>query len=60
MNRIKNIIYKGKKTKNKQTGQQKQFETIIGALFKRQDGSVVIKINSIPVDFNGWCEFEDI
>lgn len=38
-------------------GEEKKRYTNMGALFERDDGSRYMKIDTIPVGFNGWVAF---
>jgi hypothetical protein len=46
----------GEKYQNKQ-GEEKTRYIPVGAVFERPDGSMCMKLESIPVNFNGWINF---
>lgn len=46
----------GEKYQNKQ-GEEKTRYIPVGAVFERPDGSMCMKLESIPVVFNGWINF---
>lgn len=59
MKPIKRIVATtGKYTDN--TGKEKNRYVNIGTLFQRDDGSQAIKIESVPLEWNGWANFFDI
>lgn len=43
-------------------GQEKTRYLTVGGLFKREDGSACMKLDTVPVgpDFNGWINFYDL
>ena len=41
-------------------GQEKNQYVTVGKLMKREDGSVCLKMDSVPVNFNGWINFYDL
>jgi len=43
-----------------QQGQSKNRYTNIGTLFERPDGSQAIKLESIPLGWDGWGNFYDL
>jgi len=58
MKRIKKLVaVTGEYEKDGQT--KKQYANI-GSLFQREDGSMAIKIDTIPVNFNGWASAYDL
>jgi hypothetical protein len=60
MKRIKKVVaVTGTYQKN---GETKKQYTTIGAMFKREDGSVCIKLDTVPVGtvWDGWLNFYDI
>lgn len=38
-------------------GNEKKRYTNMGSMFKRDDGAMSVKIDSIPVNFSGWISF---
>jgi len=44
---------------NKQ-GEEKNTYHTMGKMLKRDDGSVYLKIDSIPVNFSGWVNIYDL
>lgn len=41
-------------------GQEKTQYLTVGKLLQRDDGSMCLKLDSIPVNFNGWLSFYDL
>lgn len=61
MKRIKKAVATvGKYTDR--NGQEKNRYLTVGGMFKRDDGSVCMKLDTVPVgpDFNGWISFYDL
>ena len=55
MKPIKKIVAVTGKYKDRQTGQEKNQYVRAGTLFQRDDGSLCIKLDSLPLgEFNGW------
>lgn len=54
MARVAVLKARGEKYTDRKTGQEKQSYTICGSVFERQDGSRMYKLESIPVNFDGW------
>lgn len=56
MKKTHNVVAVTGKYQDRTTGQDKNRYVIIGAAFTREDGSMAIKLESIPVggDWNGW------
>ena len=52
--RVANGTYKDRKT-----GQEKTSWLTIGKVFQKDDGNLSLKLDSIPVNFNGWVSFFD-
>jgi len=52
MKRTHDAVYVEKYTDR--SGQEKKRYTNIGALLTRDDGSMAIKLEAIPVNFSGW------
>ena len=60
MKRIKKVVAVTGKYTDK-NGQEKNQYVTCGAMFKREDGSVCMKLDSLPLgDFNGWLNFYDL
>jgi len=60
MKRIKRLRARTEKYNDKQTGQEKQGYATVGYLLEKDDGELVIKIDSIPVIFDGWLFCGDL
>ena len=41
-------------------GETKKQYTRVGKLFKYDDGGVCLKMDSVPVNFDGWINFYDL
>lgn len=59
MKPIKRIVATVGKYTN-QYGEEKNRYLNIGTLLQRDDGSQCIKIESLPLEWNGWANFYDI
>jgi hypothetical protein len=61
MKRIKKAVASVGKYTNRD-GQEKTRYHNVGTLFKREDGSVCLKLDAVPVgpDFEGWINFYDL
>jgi hypothetical protein len=46
--------------KDRQTGADKKQYLTIGKLFQREDGSLSMKMDAAPVNFDGWINFYDL
>jgi len=60
MQKTKNaVVVTGKYTNN--AGEEKNSYMTIGSLFEREDGSLVMKLDAVPVgsEFSGWVNFYD-
>jgi len=58
MRKIKDaVVVTGKYTNNQ--GEEKKRYMTIGALFERDDKSVALKLEAIPLGFDGWVNFYD-
>lgn len=60
MKRIKKLRARTEKYKDRQTGQEKQGYATMGYLLAKDDGTQMVKIDSIPVGFDGWIYFGDL
>ena len=49
-------VYAGEKYTDRD-GNEKMRYVNVGVLFARDDGSMTMKLESIPVGFNGWINF---
>lgn len=57
MKKIKDAVaVKGAYEKN---GETKKSFMNVGALFQRDDGSFVLKLDGVPFNFDGWINFYD-
>lgn len=56
MKKTKDIVYAEKYTSG---GEEKTRYTNCGALLERDDGSLTIKLEAIPVGFTGWLNCYD-
>ena len=54
MNKIGDLCANMGKYKDRQTGEEKNSWKNCGALWQRDDGSQVVKMDMIPVGFSGW------
>lgn len=59
MKRIKRIVATVGEYTDK-NGDTKKNYINIGTLFERPDGSLTIKLESVPLGWNGWASFYDI
>jgi hypothetical protein len=57
MKKIKDVVYAEKYTDR--SGEEKTRYTNCGALLERDDGSLTIKLEAIPVGFTGWLNCYD-
>jgi hypothetical protein len=56
MKKTHDAVYAGEKYTDRE-GNEKTRYVNMGALFQRDDGSLALKIESIPVGFTGWVSF---
>jgi len=56
MKRTHDAVYAGEKYTDRE-GNEKTRYINVGSLFERDDGSLTAKLESIPVNFNGWISF---
>lgn len=56
MRKTHDAVYAGEKYTDRD-GNEKTRYVNVGALFTRDDGSMTLKLESIPVNFNGWISF---
>ena len=49
-------VYAGEKYTDRE-GNEKTRYVNVGALFARDDGSMTMKLESLPIGFNGWINF---
>lgn len=56
MRKTHDAVYAGEKYTDRD-GNEKTRYVNVGALFTRDDGSLTMKLESIPVNFNGWISF---
>lgn len=56
MRKTHDAVYAGEKYTDRD-GNEKTRYVNVGALFTRDDGSMTLKLESIPVNFNGWINF---
>jgi hypothetical protein len=56
MKKTFDAVYAGEKYTDREGNEKTRFVNI-GALFTRDDGSITLKLESIPVGFNGWINF---
>ena len=56
MKKTHDAVYGGEKYTDKNGDEKTRFINV-GALFQRDDGSQTMKLESIPVGFNGWISF---
>lgn len=57
MKKIKDVVYSEKYTAS--GGEEKTRYTNCGALLERDDGSLSIKLEAIPIGFTGWLNCYD-
>jgi hypothetical protein len=57
MKKIKDVVYAEKYTDR--GGEEKTRYTNCGALLERDDGSLTVKLEAIPVGFSGWLNCYD-
>jgi hypothetical protein len=60
MKRIKRLRARTEKYKDKNTGEEKQGYLTVGYLLEKPDGDLVVKMDSIPVIFDGWLFCGDL
>lgn len=58
MKHIKNIVAVTGKYKDRNGEEKNQYFTL-GKLFEREDGSQVIKVDTIPMNWDGWANLYD-
>jgi hypothetical protein len=46
--------------KDRQTGADKKQYMTVGKLMQRDDGSMCLKMDAVPVNFDGWVNFYDL
>jgi hypothetical protein len=56
MKKTHDAVYAGEKYTDKD-GNEKTRYVNVGVLFTRDDGSLTMKLEAIPVGFNGWINF---
>jgi hypothetical protein len=56
MKKTHDAVYAGEKYTGND-GNEKTRYINVGALFRRDDGSLTCKVESIPVGFSGWINF---
>lgn len=56
MKKIQDAVFAGEKY-TASNGEEKTRYINMGVLFQRDDGSLTMKLESIPVSFNGWINF---
>jgi hypothetical protein len=56
MKKTHDAVYAGEKY-TAHDGSEKTRYVNVGALFRRDDGSLTCKLESIPVGFSGWLNF---
>jgi hypothetical protein len=59
MKRIKRIVATVGEYTDREGKTKKQYANI-GTLFERDDGSQAIKLESIPLGWNGWASFREL
>jgi hypothetical protein len=56
MKKTHDAVYAGEKYTDRD-GNEKTRYVNVGALFTRDDGSMTMKLEAVPVGFNGWINF---
>jgi hypothetical protein len=56
MKKTHDAVYAGEKYTDRD-GNEKTRYINVGALFTRDDGSQTMKLESLPIGFNGWINF---
>ena len=56
MKKSHDAVYAGEKYTDRDGNEKTRFVNV-GALLERDDGSLTMKLESIPVNFNGWINF---
>jgi hypothetical protein len=56
MKKTHDAVYAGEKYTDRE-GNEKTRYVNVGVLFTRDDGSLTMKLESVPVGFNGWINF---
>jgi hypothetical protein len=59
MKRIKRIVATVGEYTDREGKTKKQYANI-GTLFERDDGSQAIKLESVPIGWNGWASFYEL
>jgi hypothetical protein len=59
MKRIKRIVATVGEYTDREGKTKKQYANI-GTLFERGDGSQAIKLESVPIGWNGWASFYEL
>lgn len=60
MKRVKTLRARTDKYTDRQTGQEKQGYTTMGYMLQKDDGTTMLKVDSIPVNFDGWIFLGDL
>jgi len=60
MKAIKRLMAKSGTYKDRETGQDKNSYTRCGVLMKNEQGEVSIKLEALPVNFDGWLNCWDL
>jgi hypothetical protein len=56
MKKTHDAVYAGEKYTDRE-GNEKTRYVNVGAMFTRDDGSLTMKLEAVPVGFNGWINF---
>lgn len=56
MKKTHDAVYAGEKYTDRE-GNEKTRYVNVGALLQRDDGSMTLKLEAVPVGFNGWINF---
>lgn len=56
MHKTHDAVYAGEKYTDREGNEKTRFINM-GALFQRDDGSMCMKLESLPVGFTGWISF---
>lgn len=56
MKKTHDAVYAGEKYSDRD-GNEKTRYVNVGALLQRDDGSMALKLEAVPVGFNGWINF---
>ena len=60
MKRTHTLRARTERYKDRQTGQERQGYMTVGHVLEKPDGSVMLKLDSLPVNFDGWMFYGEL